>query len=181
MIDPAEGTLFELVRAVAPEGVEYAVDTTALVPVIEQAVLSLGQRGASGLLGVPADPATALPLSLIQTQATGTRVVGIVEGDSDPDTFIPQLLELHAAGQFPFEKLITKKPFSAINEAVAAQHEGEAIKDRARARLTSWRDDTAGNAAEWMPRSSESTCAGPDRNVFGARTRENVRDSPGPP
>lgn len=128
VIDPAEGALSEMVRAVAPEGVEYAVDTTAQVPVIEQAVLSLGQRGAIGLLGVPADPAAALPLSLIQTQVTGTRVVGIVEGDSDPDTFIPLLLELHAAGRFPFDKLITKKPFSAINEAVAAQHEGEAIK-----------------------------------------------------
>lgn len=127
-INPAEGTLSEMVRAIVPTGLEYAIDTTAQVPVIEQAMLSLGQRGMIGLLGVPTDPNAALSLSLIQTQVTGTRIIGIVEGNSDPDVFIPHLLELHAAGKFPFDKLITTRPFTEINEAVAAQHEGKAIK-----------------------------------------------------
>ena len=31
---------------------------------------------------------------------------GILEGESVPDIFIPQLIELNAQGRFPFEKLI---------------------------------------------------------------------------
>jgi aryl-alcohol dehydrogenase len=127
-IDPAQGPLSEQVRAIVPDGVNYAVDTTALLPVLEQVVLSMAQRGKLGLLGVPADPTTALPLSLIGSQITGLTVTGIVEGNSDPDRFIPELLELHRTGRFPFEKLITTMPFSQLNEAVAAQLRGDAVK-----------------------------------------------------
>jgi aryl-alcohol dehydrogenase len=127
-IDPAGGTLSEQVREIVPDGVDYAVDTTALVPVLEETLLSLGQRGTLGMLGVPADPTAALPVGLIQSQVIGLKLMGIVEGDSDPDTFIPELLELHHAGKFPFDKLITTVPFSKINEAVAAQHRGDAVK-----------------------------------------------------
>lgn len=128
VIDPNEGALSEQVRGILPEGVDYAIDTTARVPVLEQTVLSLGHRGKLGMLGVPADPSAALPVGLIQSQVNGLTVTGIVEGDSDPDTFIPELLELHRAGNFPFDKLITTMPFSRINEAVAAQHRGDAVK-----------------------------------------------------
>jgi aryl-alcohol dehydrogenase len=127
-IDPARGPVAEQVRRIVPFGVNYAIDTTALLPVLEQTVLSMAQRGKLGLLGVAADPTTALPLSLIQSQVTGLTVSGIVEGDSDPDTFIPELLELHRTGRFPFDKLITTMPFSHINEAVAAQLRGDAVK-----------------------------------------------------
>jgi len=53
---------------------------------------------------------------------------GIVEGDADPQTFIPYLLDLHSQGKFPFDKLITTMPLAQINEAVEAQHRGEVLK-----------------------------------------------------
>jgi aryl-alcohol dehydrogenase len=127
-IDPARGPIAEQVRGIVPNGVNYAIDTTALLPVLEQAVSSMAQRGRLGLLGVPADATTVLPLSLIHSQITGLTVTGIVEGDSDPDRFIPELLELHRAGRFPFDRLITTMPFARINEAVAAQQRGDAVK-----------------------------------------------------
>ncbi|MEV5848524.1 NAD(P)-dependent alcohol dehydrogenase [Streptomyces sp. NPDC051985] len=128
VVDPAAGPLSEQVRAVVPDGVDHAIDTTGMVPVLEQAMASLGQRSKLGIIGVPADPAAALPVNLIQAQVLGVTVTGIVEGDSDPDVFIPHLLDLHRSGRFPFDKLITTKPFSEINEAVAAQQRGEAVK-----------------------------------------------------
>ncbi len=127
-IDPADGPLAEQVRAIIGAGVDYAIDTTGVVSVLEQAMQSLAQRGTLGIIGVPSDPAAALPVNLIQAQMIGVTVTGIVEGDSVPDVFIPQLLELHRAGRFPFDKLITTMPFARINEAVAAQHRGDAVK-----------------------------------------------------
>lgn len=128
VIDPAAGTLGEQIRAVVPEGAQYVVDTTGRIPVIEGAIAGLGHKAKVGLIGVPSDPAHTLNLGLSATQVTGLSVVGICEGDSNPPEFIPELLGLHADGQFPFDKLITTMPLSRINEAVDAQQRGDVVK-----------------------------------------------------
>jgi aryl-alcohol dehydrogenase len=128
VVDPATGPVSEQVRRILPEGVDYALDTTAALPVLNEVIASLAQLGTLGMVGVPSDPASALSLGLIEMQARGLRLLGIVEGDSDPDTFIPELVDLHLAGRFPFDRLITTMPFTKINDAVAAQARGEAVK-----------------------------------------------------
>jgi aryl-alcohol dehydrogenase len=128
VVDPANGALSEQIRAIVPDGADYAIDTTALLPVLDQILQALGVRGSLGLIGVPADPTATLPIGMMPTQLFGHTIRGIVEGDADPDTFIPHLLDLHRQGKFPFDKLITTMPFSQINEAVAVQHRGEAVK-----------------------------------------------------
>jgi aryl-alcohol dehydrogenase len=127
-IDPAAGPLAEQIRAVVPDGVDYVFDTTGRPDVIEASIPGLTNRGTLGLVGVPSDPAAALSLNLIGALIQGLTVKAIVEGDSDPDTFIPELLALHAAGRFPFDKMITTMPFAAINEGVDIQHSGAAVK-----------------------------------------------------
>jgi aryl-alcohol dehydrogenase len=127
-IDPQAGPLDEQIREVAPAGANYAIDTTAVTSVVEQLLASLGMRGMLGLIGVPADPAAVFSIGLFQPPLLGLTIRGIVEGDSDPQTFIPYLLDLHRQGKFPFERLITRMPFAQINEAVAAQHRGEILK-----------------------------------------------------
>jgi aryl-alcohol dehydrogenase len=81
-----------------------------------------------GLIGVPADPQAVFSVGLFQPPLLGLTIRGIVEGDADPQTFIPHLLDLHRQGKFPFDKLITTMPLAQINEAVAAQHRGEVLK-----------------------------------------------------
>ncbi|OPX10656.1 NAD(P)-dependent alcohol dehydrogenase [Mycobacterium sp. AT1] len=128
VIDPAVAPVADQVRAILAGGVDYAIDTTAAVPVLEQLLRSLGVRGSLGLVGVPANPEAALSIGLIQAQVAGLTVRGIVEGDADPQTFIPYLLDLHRQGRFPFDKLVSTMPFAQINEALEALHRGEAIK-----------------------------------------------------
>jgi aryl-alcohol dehydrogenase len=127
-IDPADGDIAEQVRAVRPDGVMYALDTTAAGPVIAAVISCLAQQGQFGMVGVPADPAAMLSVGLIEMQARGLSFKGIVEGDSNPDVFIPRLIEMYQAGAFPFDKIITMIPFAKINDAVAAQARGEAVK-----------------------------------------------------
>jgi aryl-alcohol dehydrogenase len=128
VIDPGAGDLTEQIRAIVPDGVDYVFDTTGRPDVIEAAAAGLTNRGTLGLVGVPNDPAAAFSLNIISTMIQGLTVKGIVEGDSDPDTFLPDLLALHAEGRFPFDKMITKLPFSQINEAVELQLRGDAVK-----------------------------------------------------
>jgi aryl-alcohol dehydrogenase len=128
VLDPQAGPLADQIREIAPAGADYAIDTTAVAPVVEQLLSCLGVRGALGLIGVPADPAAVFSVGLFQPPLLGLTIRGIVEGDANPKTFIPYLLELHRQGKFPFEKLITTMPFAQINEAVAAQLRGEVLK-----------------------------------------------------
>jgi aryl-alcohol dehydrogenase len=127
-IDPQAGPLADQIREIAPAGVDYVVDTTAVTPVVEQLLASLGMRGVLGLIGVPADMQATFSIGLFQPPLLGLTVRGIVEGDSDPQTFIPYLLALHGQGKFPFDKLITTMPLAQINEAVEAQHRGDILK-----------------------------------------------------
>ena len=56
------------------------------------------------------------------------KLFGLVEGDSDAQVFIPQLIALYKNGQLPFDRLIQKFPFEQINEAMAASESGAVIK-----------------------------------------------------
>lgn len=81
-----------------------------------------------GLVGVPPRPESEGRYNIAGLITYGHTIKGVIEGDSDPDVFIPELLALHAEGRFPFDKLVRTYPFSAINEALGAQHRGECVK-----------------------------------------------------
>jgi aryl-alcohol dehydrogenase len=58
----------------------------------------------------------------------GKGVRGILEGESVPDIFIPQLIELNAQGRFPFEKLVKFYSLDQINQAAKDSENGGTIK-----------------------------------------------------
>lgn len=69
-----------------------------------------------------------MPASLMSGLVRGVSVKFITEGDADPQTFIPQMLDWYKAGKFPFDRLVVKFPFAEINEAAHASESGTAIK-----------------------------------------------------
>ena len=81
-----------------------------------------------GLVGVPPSAEDALPVNIAAMITFGQRLIGIMEGDSDPRTFIPELIAAHRDGRFPFDRLVRTFPLAAINEAVAAQKRGDCVK-----------------------------------------------------
>jgi len=114
-------------REICPEGLHYAFDTTGIASLIEIAFYLLAPRGIVGLVGA-ADPAAMLHLNEMTLMGGGKRIMGILEGDSDPKVFIPQLIDHHINGRFPFEKLVETFAFEEINEAFAAGESGRVIK-----------------------------------------------------
>jgi aryl-alcohol dehydrogenase len=55
-------------------------------------------------------------------------VEGFVEGNSIPDVFIPQMIDLYTRGRFPFDRFICFYRFDEINEAVADLQHGKTSK-----------------------------------------------------
>ncbi|WP_426168552.1 NAD(P)-dependent alcohol dehydrogenase [Sandarakinorhabdus sp. DWP1-3-1] len=114
------------IRAILPDGIDHIVDTTGVGPVIRAGVEALASRGQLAMLAVtpPGTEITIDPNMLLG----GKALRGAVEGDADPQAFIPWLIARHCAGRFPHERLVTTYPFSAINEAVADMKAGKVIK-----------------------------------------------------
>ena len=128
VIDPTAGDVTAAVRDILPGGVDFAFDTSGRINAIEAILGALAPRGMLGLVGVPPRAEDAISLNLAGMITYGQRVVGIMEGDSDPQTFIPELIAAHRDGRFPFDRLVQTFPMSAINEAIAAQARGECVK-----------------------------------------------------
>jgi aryl-alcohol dehydrogenase len=57
-----------------------------------------------------------------------TTQIGIIEGDSDPARFIPELIALADAGDLPYRQLIEPYPFARINDALADAAAGHVVK-----------------------------------------------------
>jgi aryl-alcohol dehydrogenase len=120
--DPVAQTLAQV-----PDGVDYAIDCTGLPVAIQQGIAMLAVRGTCGIVGA-ATPGTTFQADISHVMSGGRAIRGIVEGDADPKTFIPQLVSHYQAGQFPFDKLIRFYPFAAINDAFRDSENGTAIK-----------------------------------------------------
>ena len=58
----------------------------------------------------------------------GKRIIGIIEGDSVPDLFIPSPFELYTQGRFPFDKLEKSYTFDQINQVAEDSEKGITIK-----------------------------------------------------
>jgi aryl-alcohol dehydrogenase len=115
------------IRKILPLGVDFIVDTTANPRVLGEAVALLALRGTLGMVG-GAPKGLEFPLD-VQHMLTGGRTVrGIIEGDSNPDTFLPKLVDLFMKGKFPIDRLVTFYPFARINEAIADALAGKVVK-----------------------------------------------------
>jgi aryl-alcohol dehydrogenase len=126
-IDPFAGEIAAAVRAIAPAGVDFVLEASGVAAAAQAAFGYMATRGVLGLVGVPPGGSQLhVPLDLAIT--FGLSVRGVIEGDSDPEHFIPELLALHQAGRLPFDRLISTFPFDQINAAVAEQLAGRVVK-----------------------------------------------------
>jgi aryl-alcohol dehydrogenase len=128
VIDPIAGDLAEAILQVLPSGADYVLDTTARPDVVTASLRMLGRRGVIGLTGVPSSADASITLRMRSSLPPGAAIRSITEGDSDPDKFIPEMVNLFREGRFPFDRLITTYALDDINRAIADQHSGKIVK-----------------------------------------------------
>ncbi|MDV6284483.1 MULTISPECIES: NAD(P)-dependent alcohol dehydrogenase [Rhodococcus] len=117
----------ELKKITNGDGVDYAIDTTAVPAVLRQAADSLGIRGTLALVGAAA-PGTEVNFEIGASLVKGWTFKTIIQGSSVPQVFIPRLVELWKQGRFPFDKLIRTYSLADINTAFADSADGSTIK-----------------------------------------------------
>jgi aryl-alcohol dehydrogenase len=106
------------ISQITGRGVDYVVETTGTPKMHQLAIDVLNPHGIVGLL--TGETGTDL--------REGRKTLGIIEGDAVPQLFIPKLIKLYHAGQFPFDRLIKFYDFSDINRAIADAKRGVTIK-----------------------------------------------------
>jgi aryl-alcohol dehydrogenase len=123
--DVASSGIAAHLAALAPGGLDYALDTTGVASVLRQAVDALNTRGTCAVVG--AGPSEELVLDW-RTVLNGRTITGIIGGNSVPEVFIPKLLSLYQSGRFRADELIEYFPFEAINSALEASARGSVVK-----------------------------------------------------
>jgi aryl-alcohol dehydrogenase len=121
-IDVREG----LLNLTDGRGADYIVETTGNVSVLESSLRALATGGTCAVIGAPRAGSTA---SFDVNQLLPGRIIrGVTLGDSEPQTFVPFLIEAHRRGQFPIDRLEKRYRFENINDAVADASSGSTIK-----------------------------------------------------
>ncbi|MDH6135575.1 aryl-alcohol dehydrogenase [Kitasatospora sp. MAA4] len=108
-------------------GAERTLETSGDVRALRQAVAALAVGGMCGVVGAP--PAgTEVGLDVPQLLDRGPRIVGINQGASLPQRFLPALVELYRSGRLPVDELVRTFPFEQIEQAAREARSGRAVK-----------------------------------------------------
>lgn len=106
---------------------DYAIDTTGVPTVLRQAFDVCGPLGVTAMIA-PNVPGTEVCIEMLGL-LPGKSLRGVIQGDSVSKTFIPKLIAMWQAGEFPFDELITEfHGIDAIDTAAEAMQRGEVIK-----------------------------------------------------
>lgn len=114
--------LIESIMNAAGGGVDYAVDTSGNERMISALLNSLTFTGSIAIAG------GGFQLTMGSFDLCARTIKGVSEGDSNPQIFIPQLIEVWKQGRFPVDRLFKIYPFEQINEAFADSGSGKCIK-----------------------------------------------------
>jgi aryl-alcohol dehydrogenase len=122
----ASSNVVDEVRGAAAAGLRYAVETSAVPAVLREAIESLMPGGTCVLLGSARRGSEVLvEMPFLQD---GRILRGVVQGESVPKEFIPQLVDLIMENKFPIQKMIKFYDFADINMAAQESSAGVAIK-----------------------------------------------------
>jgi aryl-alcohol dehydrogenase len=107
-------------------GADYALECTGNLDVLRQSVDCLNMPGTAALIG--GAPAGAEYTLDHLTTLWGRTVRGILGGEGQSEQLLPTLVDLHAQGRFPFDRLVQFFTLDEVNEAMAASARGEVLK-----------------------------------------------------
>src|SRR5690606_1196621 len=125
-INSKSADIVEGVRKITGSTVDFALDCTGVIPVIEQLAETVGMLGTLVLIG--GAPANArFSLDHLRT-LWGKRVIGVLGGGGRSGQLIPALVELYQQGRFPFDRLVRYYEMNEIEQALADSRSGEVIK-----------------------------------------------------
>lgn len=116
----------DAVRDLTGGGADYSVEATNRNLMVE-AVAVLGVHGVCGAAGA-SRPTDKMDLYHQDIVEYGKRIVGVLGGGGPAPLNLEYLMNLHARGRFPIDKLIRFYDFADINQAIQDSESGQVVK-----------------------------------------------------
>lgn len=114
------------IRRLTGPGTKHTVETSAIPAILREAIEALMPLGTCVLLGsARAGTDASFEMPFLQN---GRTVRGVVQGWSEPEKFLPKLIDLMMEGKFPVDRLVTHYPLAEINRAAEDATAGRTIK-----------------------------------------------------
>lgn len=117
----------QAIKEMTGGGADFSLEATGRPDVLRQAIDAIGIGGVCGIVGAAPLGAEG-QFDINDVMIPGKSIRGILQGESIPQIFIPQLVELHAQGRFPFDKLVKFYSLDQINQAAEDSEKGITIK-----------------------------------------------------
>ncbi|MCL2366997.1 MAG: NAD(P)-dependent alcohol dehydrogenase [Oscillospiraceae bacterium] len=115
----------EAVRTLTRIGADASIDTTGKSACTRMALHCIRSGASAVIVGGGREMTLDIEMDLM---SVGKSLIGVVEGDSHPKIFIPELLAHYKAGRFPFDKMIEYYDFEDIGTAMEDTLSGKTIK-----------------------------------------------------
>ncbi|MCW2903787.1 MAG: putative zinc-type alcohol dehydrogenase transrane protein [Streptosporangiaceae bacterium] len=118
----------EQIREVTGGGAEKAIDTTGVVPVLEQAYRSTRAGGTTVTVGLP-HPSHDLKLPALSLVAEEKTLRGSYLGSCVPRRDVPRFIGMYRAGVLPVDALLSDRlSLEDVNTGFDRLHTGEAVR-----------------------------------------------------
>jgi aryl-alcohol dehydrogenase len=115
------------IKRITGGGAHNSVESSGIASVTLQALGCLRREGMAVLLSVTGPETISLPLEACILNPSVT-LTGLSEGGSNPQTFIPELVEYYREGRLPVDRLVKFYDFKDIEKAFEDSHTGATIK-----------------------------------------------------
>jgi len=126
VINAAKEEVPARIQEISPGGVRFAFDSSGAVSSWNAAALGIRAGGTFGVCA--AAEQETLGGSPHFFLSKGARIQFIMGGNVVPRVFLPKLIQWFRQGRLPVDRIIQTFPFSQINEAFAASHDGRVVK-----------------------------------------------------
>jgi Zn-dependent alcohol dehydrogenase len=118
----------ERIQDITGGGAEKVIDTTGVVPVLEQAYAATRPGGTTVTVGLP-DPSARLTLPALSLVAEEKTLRGSYLGSCVPRRDVPRFIAMYRSGVLPVEALLSHRlTLDEVNEGFDRLHTGEAVR-----------------------------------------------------
>lgn len=120
--------LISSVQQCTPDGLgpSVTVETTGVAKLTSTGIDFTRPRGTIIQIGTSIHP---VEINIQMFMVTGKKYIGVIEGDSVPSEFLPEIISWYRKGQFPLDKLVKYFKAEDFKKALEEMHHGaDAVK-----------------------------------------------------
>jgi aryl-alcohol dehydrogenase len=115
------------IKKITGGGANYSVESSGIPDLTLSSLACLRREGKACVVSVTGPVTVPLPIEALLMNPSVT-LIGLTEGGSNPQVFLPKLVRYYKEGRLPVDKLVKFYDFKDIEQAFEDSHTGIAIK-----------------------------------------------------